>query len=136
MKSTVMSPAQMIRDDSIGFSDSEGMIGDKFDMNVIGAIEFDELFATMNSPETKQRVLDWKLEECAPEFIESIQKIGIKTPVAILDGNIMNGHHRIAVALFLGIDIPVDIYDSWEEFDSLHQWSSPNLVDCDGMKGD
>lgn len=135
MKSTTFSPQEMIQNDLIGFSDSEGMIEDKRAEGEISDEEHMDLFYTMDTPETKRIVLQWKLEECASDFIDSIREIGIKTPIAILDGNVLNGHHRIAVAQHLGIDVPVDIYDSWEEFDSLHRWSSPNLVDCDGTKG-
>ena len=131
MKTVLMSVEEIVNNEDICFSDSEGMIQDKFDMNVIGAIECDELFATMNTPQTKQRVLDWKLEECAPKFIESIERIGIRGPVAIMDNWVWNGHHRIAVAQHLGIKVPVNIYDDWDDFDNGYEWEN-GLIDCFG----
>ena len=134
MQSTTMTLSQLIEDDTIEFCDSEGMIDEKHEMGELEPELYMELIHTMESPETKQKVLNWKLEECSETFIESIRRSGIRTPIAMMDNNVMNGHHRIAVAQHLGIDVPVDIYESFDEFDDLHQWETTGLVDCNGKR--
>lgn len=134
MQTYNVSVDHLVNSRDIGFSDSEGMIEDK---RVDGQISFEErneLFATMSSAETKQKVLDWKLEECSDKFIDSIRRLGILNPVALIYNEVVNGHHRIAVAQHLGIEIPVEDYNNWEEFDIKHRWESAGLVDSSGER--
>ena len=134
MESAVFTISQLVEDDTIEFNDSEGMIMDKLELGKINNEQYIELIHTMNSPLTKQIVLDWKLKECSDTFIDSIRRAGILTPVAMMNNCVLNGHHRIAVAQHLGIDVPVDVYETFDEFDDLHQWETAGLVDCNGNR--
>jgi hypothetical protein len=66
-------------------------------------------------------VWEEKTYDIVPAFRRSIKRHGIKMPVCVrvLDGiwTMGNGHHRVVVAMELGIDIPVvfvDDIDSWD----------------------
>lgn len=132
MQNVTMSVSDLLDNPEIEFCDSGDMIADKHKSGEIWDHEYDELMSTQTTKETKQRVLDWKPEECDEAFINSIDLFGIANPIALLNNVVNNGHHRIAAAQHLGIDIPVDIYDSWDEFDRLHEWDKPGLVNCWG----
>lgn len=51
-------------------------------------------------------LLEDKLDECHPAFIESLLAEGIRTPVLVRDAMLMEGHHRLAVALDRDLDVP------------------------------
>jgi hypothetical protein len=49
-----------------------------------------------------------KLEELSDNFIDSVLTNGVKTPVAVGDKTIWNGHHRLILAMLLDLDeLPV-----------------------------
>lgn len=123
MKTIIVNVDELIESDTIAFGDSEGMIEDRLDEGLLSFDEYDDLMTTMDKVETKKTVLHWKFEECSQDFVDSIVNDGILTPVAMLDDTILNGHHRLAVAQKLGINVPIDVYESWGEFETLHNWS-------------
>lgn len=86
------------------------------------------------NPEVKTLTLVWKLAECSAKFIESIRRDGIRNPVAMINGIITDGHHRIAAAQFLGIKVPVVIYNDWNEFDDNHLWEVRGTYHSDGLR--
>lgn len=51
-------------------------------------------------------LLEDKLDECHPAFIESLLAEGIRTPVLVCNGRLVDGHHRLAVALDRDLDVP------------------------------
>ena len=51
-------------------------------------------------------LLEDKLDECHPAFIESLLAEGIRTPVLVRNGRLVDGHHRLAVALDRDLDVP------------------------------
>lgn len=122
MKTIIVDVNDLLKSNTIEFGDSEGMIEERLDSGLLSDDEFDDLMGSMDDAETKQIVLHWKYEECSQDFINSIASNGITTPVAMLDDTILNGHHRLAVAQKLGINAPIDVYESWEEFEILHDW--------------
>lgn len=123
MKTIIVDVNELVESNTVAFGDSEGMIEDRLDSGLLSNDEYDDLMTTMDNVETKKIVLRWKFEECSQDFIDSIVNDGILTPVAMLDDTILNGHHRLAVAQKLGINIPIDVYESWGEFETLHDWS-------------
>lgn len=131
MRTIQIDPIDLVNDSTV-FHDSEGMIEDKFHNGEISEEEYDYLIDSCGTAETKQKVLDWKLEECSQTFINSIKRAGVSNPVAMLHNGIMNGHHRLAVGQLLGIKVPVDVYDTWREFENNHKWEVRGLVDCYG----
>ncbi|AXH67210.1 ParB-like nuclease domain protein [Streptomyces phage Wofford] len=79
----------------------------------------EELFGS-SAMDDKERCMLEKFDELPLEFIESIAKDGIKTPIVWNpDKNmITNGHHRLLVAYLLGITeieyiTPKDTYNGW-----------------------
>ena len=128
MKTITVNVNEFVQSEEISFGDSEGMIEDKLEDDILTMEEYDHLMATMNTAKTKQIVLDWKLYECSEDFIESIVSDGILNPVAMVDNTIVNGHHRLAVAQSLNISVPLNVYDSWHEFDNLHEWNAEDTM--------
>lgn len=122
MKTIIVDVNDLVESNAIEFGDSEGMIEERLDSGLLSDDEYDDLMSTMGDAETKQIVLYWKYEECSRDFVDSIATNGITTPVAMLDDTILNGHHRLAVAQKLGINAPIDVYESWEEFEDCHDW--------------
>lgn len=122
----------LIGNADISFSDSESMIEEKYEFGIIEREEYECLMNTLADANTKQKVLDWKLEECDERFIRSVTNCGIRIPIAMVENEILNGHHRIAVAQLLGIKIPVDMYDTFQEFTNLHEWLSKGLIESNG----
>ena len=136
MKTVEFNVDELIKSDSIHFGDSEDMILHRAECDLLTDEEYQCLTATMNAPETKQIVLDWKLDECTDDFIESIASEGIVNPVAMVNNVVVNGHHRLAVAKEIGMAVPVAIYDSWQEFDEKHVWNLDGTMDhCDMKRG-
>lgn len=124
MKTIILDVNELVKSNAIEFGDSEGMIEERLNSGLLSDDEFDDLMGSMDDAETKQIVLHWKYEECSQDFINSIASNGITTPVAMLNDTILNGHHRLAVAQKLGINAPIDVYESWEEFENFHDWDS------------
>jgi hypothetical protein len=54
--------------------------------------------------ETKAEMWDQKLEECNDEFLDSIRKNGILTPIWYLNKELRNGHHRVVCAYLMDIE--------------------------------
>lgn len=122
----------LIADHCVTFGDSDGVMSDAYDSGEISREAYLDLYDCPSDPDAKMFTLDWKLGECSDRFLNSIQLDGIRNPVAMMDGTIMDGHHRMAAAYALGIKVPVMVYDSWEEFDSNHQWEKAGTVHSDG----
>lgn len=120
---------EMINSDIIAFGDSEGMIQQRLDDGLLTEDEYEILMGSMDTPETKQLILDWKFDECSADFIESIATEGIVNPVAVLDDTVLNGHHRLAVAQKIGIPVPVNVYEYWLEFEKYHKWNPGSTMD-------
>lgn len=122
----------LIADYSVTFGDSDGVVSEAYDSGSLDRDKWLDLSDCPSDPETKMFTLDWKLQECSDRFLNSIERDGIRNPVAMMDGTIMDGHHRMAAGYVLGMKIPVVVYDSWEEFDNNHQWEKAGTVHSDG----
>jgi len=134
MRKMMVKVEDLINDDSIGFGDSDGVVRDAFSQGKIGEWDKKNYFHNVQSKYTKAFTLDWKLEECEDAFLDSVGALGIRNPVALFDGMIMDGYHRMAAARHLGVEIPLIEYDSWEEFDENHKWEKAGLVNSDGFE--
>lgn len=122
----------LINDPNVIFGDSEGVADDAHHS---GSISYDEYLDIADCPSTvdaKMFTLDWKLEECSNRFLDSMEKVGVRNPLAMMDGRIMDGHHRMAAAWVLGIEIPIVEYDDYEEFHDYHEWEKVGTVHSDG----
>lgn len=49
-------------------------------------------------------------QACLLKLLDSVVAVGFREPIQIgFDGRLWDGHHRVAVALALGIMLPVDV---------------------------
>lgn len=132
MQATEFCVIDLVMSDEVIFGDSGDVIHNSFQDGDICEDDWIGMTNTPTSPESKEYTLAHKLAECSEDFLDSIRSKGIKNPVAMLNNTIMDGHHRLAAALFLGIKVPVVVYDDWDEFDDNHHWEIPGTCHSDG----
>lgn len=122
----------LINDPNVIFGDSDGVADDALGSGSIDRMDYNNYTCNLQSKSTKMFTLNWKFDECGDRFLESIEKIGIRNPLAMMDGRIMDGHHRMAAAWVLGIEIPVIEYEDDDEFDNYHEWEKAGTIHSDG----
>lgn len=132
MQATEFCVNDLVNSDKVIFGDSSDVVQTSFDSGDLDESDWIKMENAPTSKASKEFTIGYKLEECSEEFLESIRAKGIKNPIAMLDNTIMDGHHRLAAARYLGIKVPVMVYDSWEEFDNNHRWEIPGTCHSDG----
>lgn len=132
MQATEFCVNDLVMSDEVIFGDSSDVVYTSFEAGDLCEADWRSMDNTPTSVSSKEFTLNYKLGECSEEFLESIRVKGIKNPIAMLDNTIMDGHHRLAAAQYLGIKVPVMVYDSWTEFDNNHRWEVPGTCHSDG----
>lgn len=128
MKIVEFNVEDLLNDDSIEFCDSSSVLDDAFSSDRIDEMSLIEMSSNVATRATKEFTLNVKWDECTLDFVDSIVNHGISNPVAILNSMILDGHHRMAVAWKHNLPLPVQIFDSWEEFDEKHVWEKKGQI--------
>lgn len=122
----------LINNDEIFFGDSSVTASRAHRSGVIDDLTNEMCQCGSANKDAKLVTMELKLNECSQEFIDSVATHGITNPVGMLGDTIMDGHHRLAVAQHLGIKVPVNVCENWDEFDLVHRWEVKGSIDSLG----
>lgn len=125
MQTANMSVQSLIDSEDIQFGDSEFYLEDMLNDGEVDSDSYLFYTSKAGNPFAKSLIIDIKFSECAPEFIESVQDYGVERPVTIIENTVIDGHHRLAVAHNLDMEVPVRIFADWDE------WGNTPQVKCD-----
>lgn len=132
MRTIDISVQDLIQNRNIIFGDSKDIIVNSMNRNEMTKHEGQDLINFLGNPETKVFTLGFKLEECSASFVDSIERAGILNPIAMVDNRILDGHHRLAVAWSLGMNVKICEYECYGEFDDSHLWEKAGTITSEG----